>query len=168
MQQQELKNPDKKELIEYIESSIIEFGKKFINPKYSCCFFASEGDVKCYLYCLIARNNEFLQDLEYMTDDGEKIITWRLHSELNTFEKVNSRIGHFDIRIINPNEESKENLACIEIEWISDVQSSYKELKSNLDKLSSPNNEVENCYLLILNDNKGFTSADITVLIRLK
>ena len=170
--QQQLKNSEEKQLIGYIESSILEFGQKFINPKYKYAFFATEDSVKCYLYHLIASNKEFLQDLEYTTSEGEKIITWRLHSELATFDIIKSKCGHFDLCITNSDndfsERSKDNLACIEIEWVSDLEDSYNELKSVLNKLSNPKNEVENGYLLILNDDKGFTAKDLTILSKLK
>ena len=155
-------------LINHIESSILEFGQKFINPKYRHCFFGSEGSVKCYIYHLIAKNEEFLKDIHYTNDDNEKIGTWRLHAELPTFEKINSKTGRFDICIINPDGEAKDNLACIEIEWVEKIQNSYEELKSTLDKLSHPENEVENGYIIILNDHDGFMPVDIENLKNLK
>ncbi|MBI2542233.1 hypothetical protein HYV80_05990 [Candidatus Woesearchaeota archaeon] len=169
---QELEHIKTKQLTEHIESSILELGEKFINPKYKYAFFATEGSVKCYLYHLIARNKEFLQDLEYTTDEGERIMTWRLHSELATFDKIKSKCGHFDLCITNSdkdfNERAKDNLACIEIEWVSNLEDSYNELKSVLNKLSNPKNEVENGYLIIINDDKGFTARDLAILRRLK
>ena len=156
------------ELINYIESSILEFGQKFINPKYSCCFFGSEGDIKCYLYSLIAKNKEFLEDLEYTIEEGDKITTLRLHSELPTFEKINTNPGRFDICVINPDDAAKDNLACIEIVWISGVEESKKILKEELDKLSNISNDLENGYIIILNDYKGFTNKDMSNLRKFK
>ena len=48
------------------------------------------------------------------------------------------------------------------------VQKSDKKLKSDLNKLSDSKNEVENGYLLVLNDCRGFTSKDIAHLKILK
>jgi len=157
------------ELIKHIEYSILEFGQKFVNKKYRYAFFGSEGSVKCYLYSLIARKNGFLEDIKYTTEENEKITTWHLHAELPTFEKINSKNGRFDICVINPDKYEKDNVACIEIEWASNINNRiYSELKTTLDKLSNPKNEVENGYLIILNDNNGFTKKDIASLTKLK
>lgn len=153
-----------KQIYEAIEMSIEELGRKFLETPF---IFINEGDVKCYLYSLLLRNeimNKPFKDIKGLHK------TIRLHTEIEYINK--NKNDRPDIVILNPNyvyiykdkkdekyyyEDSTESTddeddVPIEIKYKWDIgrRSEINNIKSDLKKMKDLN---VNSYMLFLTLN---------------
>src|SRR3989344_856374 len=108
------------EIVNYIEECIGKLGRKFEqNPDYFISL--KEQDLVAYLYHLICLNPIFLDEIDYVDENENNIKTKLIETQTPTFDKINKNIGSFDLTILNPNDNKKEdNLIAMEFKWIGD------------------------------------------------
>ena len=149
---------EESEVLSYVQICIEKLCNKFRkNPEY---FISMEQDLVAYLYHLIAMNPFFLDEIEYTTEDGEKIKTKLIETQTRTFALVNTKVGRFDLTVLNPKQEvgEKENLIAIEFKWIGRLyERDVLDIKKDLDKLNNKENEVKWGYQLIFSSDKRLT-----------
>ena len=142
----------KEEVIDYIAKCIKEMAEVFNKVPDS---FQSEGDLRAFLYYLIARNPFFVDTFEYGGED-ENFLNRYLHAEYSTFGKIKKSSGRLDLAIINPDKKSEfDTLVGIEIKWRDELSKMHlKEIRDDLIKLSNPENEIANPMLLLFSIKK--------------
>lgn len=147
---------EKAQIIKYVEECLEKTKNKFReNPDYF--IDSKEDDVLAYLYHLIALNEYFLKEMDYLTCTGEKIKTKPLLIKSTTLQKIKRNKGSFDLAVLN-SDEKPEHLIAIELKWIGKLDSSnLKEIKDDIDKLAVTKNEIENGYVIVFNNDNRFT-----------
>ncbi|HLC87334.1 MAG TPA: hypothetical protein VJH65_03615 [Candidatus Nanoarchaeia archaeon] len=147
------------EIVEYVEACIEKVALEYGNFPDS---FDSEGDLRAYLYHLIAKNTFFTDLFDYEGED-ETFKTKYLHAEYPTFSKIKQFTGHFDLTMLNPDQSNQENdnLICIELKRrrFSSLKS-IEAIRKDIQKLSNKQNDIKYKYLLLFRTNILFNQED--------